>query len=145
MTIVVVVVDNFMLKIFIKLIDNFFLLNQFSTSNSLDKINEVNMNRNRNEIMTDGYSKSNQQVQHYLQTVSGQLKELSINQIDHSYSKPWNSYPDRENRSQPTKYLFMKYFPKHLQTNNNEDENDEIDVVSVEEMKKIPFLTPKVS
>lgn len=75
------------------------------------------------------------------------MKEVGINQIDHSYSKPWNSYPDRENRSHPTKYLFMKYFPKHLQENNNknDNENDEIDVVSFDEMKKIPFLTSKVS
>ncbi|OTF82372.1 hypothetical protein BLA29_003831, partial [Euroglyphus maynei] len=84
------------------------------------------------------------QIQQYLHTVSGQLTKATIQEIEHNYAKSPHIHPDPQIHAQPTKYLFMKHFPRHL-TNKYQQFDDDIDVLTYDEIKKIPFLTPRVS
>lgn len=87
-----------------------------------------------------------QQIQQYLHTASGQLKIPTIQELEHSYAKPFNKRLDSDNRTDPAKFLFMKHFPSHLtKLRYQGEEENEIDIMFVDEQKKIPFLTPKVN
>lgn len=96
-------------------------------------------------------SQSRMQIQNYLHAVSGQLKVATIQELEHDYSKPCHIHPDPLIRSHAAKFLFMKSFPRHLSKlpnyyySINRDDGEVIDIMSFEEPKKIPFLTPRVS
>lgn len=96
-----------------------------------------------------GENASRLQVQSYLMAVSGHERPTSQVCDEHSYSMYWAKHPNPQLRVLPTQYLFMKNFPRHLteMAEKAKDTKDElIDVVTVEdEMKKIPFLAPKVN
>lgn len=90
------------------------------------------------------------QIQNYLCTVSGQVKVPSIQEMEHDYARPPPNHPDAKNRAKSTIYLFMKNFPRHVYKQSNYayancKDDEMVDVVTVEEPKKIPFLTPRVS
>ena len=81
---------------------------------------------------------NSQSIQTYLQRLSGQEKKFNVIDIDHNYAKPWNRHPDAQIRAKAAKFLFMKNFPKHFR---RFDQNDnEVDVVTVEKPKTLPFL-----
>lgn len=88
------------------------------------------------------------QIQNYLCTVSGQVKVPSIQEMEHDYARPPPNHPDAKNRAKSTIYLFMKNFPRHVYKQSNYayancKDDEMVDVVTVEEPKKIPFLTPR--
>lgn len=89
------------------------------------------------------------QVQNYLIAASGHERPVPQVSEEHCYSMNWTKHPDPQLRVLPTQYLFMKNFPRHLAElaeKAKETKDEAIDVVTVEEeMKKIPFLAPKVS
>lgn len=85
------------------------------------------------------------QIDSYLRAASGQLVPEKAFIIDHDYCKPFHTHPDPTIQAHAAKFLFMKNFPTHIKNSRNSPPNDDlIDVVSYEEPKKIPFLTPKV-
>lgn len=84
------------------------------------------------------------QIQTYMRSVSGQAIEKPQCEVEHNYAKPIHAHPDSAVHALPTRFLFMKNFPYHEQkTNDINGDADSIDVESYEEVKKIPFLTPK--
>jgi len=90
-------------------------------------------------------SASRLQIQNYLHTVSGQLKIPIIQELEHDYAKPCHIHPDPQIRAHAAKFLFMKNFPRHLNRPSNTPKDDDfVDIISFEEQKKIPFLTPRV-
>lgn len=50
----------------------------------------------------------------FLRQLSGQEKEFSLIELDHSYHRPWNQHPDSHVRSRPVRFLFLQDFPKHF-------------------------------
>ncbi|RWS30211.1 KAT8 regulatory NSL complex subunit 3-like protein [Leptotrombidium deliense] len=67
----------------------------------------------------------------YLRRLSGQERDLSVVEVEHSYSKSWNVHPDPNIKSRPARFLFMSNFPKHVEYNRS-SEDDVIDVDNVE-------------
>lgn len=105
-----------------------------------DKVKQDNSSR----VQID--SASRVQIQNYLHAVSGQLKFPTIQELEHDYAKPFHVHPDSQIRAHAAKYLFMKNFPRHLHTPTSQTKDDEIvDIITYEEPKKIPFLTPRVT
>lgn len=103
-----------------------------------DKVKQDNSSR----VQID--SASRVQIQNYLHAVSGQLKFPTIQELEHDYAKPFHVHPDSQIRAHAAKYLFMKNFPRHLHTPTSQTKDDEIvDIITYEEPKKIPFLTPR--
>lgn len=98
---------------------------------------------------TDIDNQGRLQIQNYLYTVSGQLKVATIQELEHDYAKPANNHPDPQVRAKAAKFLFMKHFPRHLNKQPaiyaTSKDDEMVDVMSFEEQKKIPFLTPRVS
>lgn len=96
------------------------------------------------EPQTDNLKR--QQIETYLHLVSGQLRKLPIHELEHGYAKPWNTHPDLQLTLHPARFLFMKHFPRHLTKQSYPSGDDDIiDIMSYEEPKKIPLLTPRVS
>lgn len=98
---------------------------------------------------TDIDNQGRLQIQNYLYTVSGQLKVATIQELEHDYAKPANNHPDPQVRAKAAKFLFMKHFPRHLNKQPaiyaTSKDDEVVDIMSFEEQKKIPFLTPRVS
>jgi len=72
-----------------------------------------------------------QHLMHYLHKLSGQKKENTLLDLDHSYAKAWNKHPDPNIKSRPAKFLFMKNFPR--QQSRREYFENQIDVDGIDE------------
>jgi len=83
------------------------------------------------------------QIQNSLHTISGQLKVKTIVQQEHNYSKPYNTHPDPLIQALPTRYLYTKSNRRNATKNQNVETN--IDVITYEEPKKLPFVAAKAS
>ena len=126
--------------------------NSLALSISLDKIEHATDEIGGDSISPKTAQQTNSsmmslkiQIDNYLRSASGQLVPESTFMIDHDYCKPFHTHPDPQIQAYAAKFLFMKNFPSHIKNTRTSNDSEIIDVVSFEEPKKIPFLTPKVS
>jgi regulatory NSL complex subunit 3 len=82
---------------------------------------------------------SHQSVQTYLQSLSGQQKQLNVIDVDHTYAKPWNRHPDSQIRAKAAKFLFMKNFPKHFLKKTSI--NESLNIIDIETTETKPTLS----
>lgn len=82
----------------------------------------------------------------FLRHLSGQERETSQVEMDHSYNRPWNQHPDSHVRSRPARFLFMNDFPRHFRRRADRLQPPygfQLDVTSasIEERQMNPFAT----